>query len=202
MADIPSNIEGILKELDDQTKFLSMCLTVYLQIFYSPQEKKGMLDQVAGSAFVVIQKALWSEILMLINRLADHAGKPNEEKLSFERLYSEIGKSDLVLARKLRKTWRTIEGSIRAEVKRDRITYLAHIGLKYALSGELRRDIIRPGMVKKAIQTFQDFMLIVLHHYYPDRTFTYDSSLAHGGDDLIAVIEDGLRYRELEKHKS
>jgi hypothetical protein len=56
-------------------------------------------------------------------------------------------------------------------------------------------------MVKRAIQTFQHFMLIVLNHYYPDRTFTYDSELVDGGDDLIAVIEDGLHYRELQKQE-
>jgi hypothetical protein len=200
MADLPPEIREIFKELEEQVQWLWACLTVYTDIFYGPKEQSRMLEEAAGTAFIVLGKALWSEMLMLMSRLTDPSGHRSKERLCFERLYSEIRSIDKDLGRKLKKAFAEIKG-MREPLEGFRNTHLAHFDLNYAKSGALRRYVIDPGMVKKALNLFREFLITVVKHYHPGSKPTYEASLADGGDDLIAVLEDGMAFRELKKKK-
>jgi hypothetical protein len=202
MTGIPPHIDDICKALDEQVKFLRFCWTVFDQIFDGSPRRSHLLNEVASTAFAVIGKALWTEIVMLICRLTDPATDSGQTRLSFEKLHSEIRKSgEDELAKKLRPLFKKINGRIRQQSKEYRNTRLAHLDFQFAMRGLDRVDLIHVGLVKEAIATFQDYFMTILTHYYPDRKLSFDSTISFGGDDLVAVLEDGMRFREAKKKR-
>jgi hypothetical protein len=200
---MPQDIQKTLRRLQQEFHWLLAHWAIYDQLFNASESTYKMLQSCSREAFGCIQNSLETEIIMSLSRLTDVPKQPkgDNERLSFWKLRSQITKSaEKDLSRKLREPFKTIEDGTR-QIREHRDKRLAHLSSKVAIGEQLVLDRIPVRTIEDAIKALGDVMSTVLHHYQPDTEFKYDVPVSYEGGELVSLLRDGLRLRELIEEK-
>jgi hypothetical protein len=197
MAEIPEPLKSVFEKIKERA-FLVMChWKIYTDIFRHSELRTELLNESAPEAFISIQIALETEIILALSRLTDERGKDNQQKLSLEKLHEEIKKSDeIALLRSLRTKLKDIKDKCE-KIREYRNTYLAHLDFNTLMSRTPGPDSVTFNMIEEVIRAFNDYLSTFEQYYEPDTEFTYGVSFTTSGNALIEVLKYGLRLEEL-----
>ncbi len=166
----------------------------YVALFGTKPSRIDLMNKVAPLFFRIVQDSLWEDTILHIARLTDPPKSMGKENLSIQSLPLLVEDEDLK---------QNLEEKIEiaktaSEFCRDwRNRRIAHRDLKLAIE-----DGITPLMpasrkaIKDALSSIVDVLnLITLH--YQDSTTIFDVPNGYGGgESLLYVIDDGLRFDE------
>lgn len=170
----------------------------YVALYGTKPSRIDLMNKSAPIFFRIVQDSLWEVTLLHIARLIDPPKSAGKENLSIKRLPLLVSDQYLI---------KTLEGKIhiaiqKSEFCRDwRNRRIAHRDLKLAIEEGI--NSLKPAsrkMVREAIDSIADVLNIVTQ-YYNDSTTAFDApSGSGGGESLLYIIDDGLKFDE-EKTK-
>src|SRR5271157_3512876 len=198
MSDMPESIKDIFNELKNQVVWLHTKWENYRQVF-GTSEKLKLLDECAHAFFLIIHNALIDDVLMSLSKLTDPAGKKTKKHLSFEKLQKRVKKNcDHELASQLQAKLDDLKKKSEV-IRTHRDKRLAHLDTEVAMKQGLNLDKISVKMVEEALALAGEYMNIIEGHYYQTGTYEFAIASYGDGDALVAILKDGLHFKELLK---
>jgi len=138
---------------------------------------------------------------MSLSKLTDPAGKKTKKHLSFEKLQKRVKKNcDHELASELQARLDDLKKKS-GVIRTHRDKRLAHLDSEVAMKQGLNLNKISVKMVEEALALAGEYMNAIEGHYYPTE-FLYEGGISSprgDGNDLVAILKDGLRFKELLK---
>jgi hypothetical protein len=169
------------------------------------QERRKLLDEVAGTFFALVQQNFLLEVQLAIARLGDPAQQGPNSNMTLHKLAAEIGavyQEPLDLPVKHFLAALTSELATFAmtseKVRERRNKYLAHSDYDHAL-GKHPVPILTPtrAEIDGALATLRSALHLVTTHFGEIPT-AYQAVNAEGtGESLVGMIKAGMRYYEL-----
>ena len=200
MTDKPDDVKSTLDRLEQEFAWPLLHWAVYMQIFGRSELQVDMLNVAASKAFVSIQVALLHEVLMALSRLTDKKATGKFENLTLEFLEAQIGKKDKTLSENLQgKLECTRKKCERIDAHRNKL--LAHLERDQEEIKNLKP--IRIKDIDEAIVSIYDYLNICHKSCYPGSRLAVDPMplFLEAGDQLVSLVKDGLRLRELIDEK-
>jgi hypothetical protein len=200
---IPSEIAEIFVKLEEQVLWLLLHWQVYSQLFNHSKQRRRMLKECANIAFFSFEIGLESEILMSLSRLTDEPLSGDKERLSFEKLHSQIRAArEDELSRKLRVLIKDIRNKC-DKIRDHRDNLLAHLNFNINMRKVPTPDLATASDIEAAIKSVAQYMNTIQEHYGQKST-NYDfvaGISTQDGDALITWLKMGLRLDELIREK-
>jgi hypothetical protein len=197
MSDIPKPIRDIFEKIKQRAMFVQLHWKIYNDLFNRSRLRTDMLNECDPAFFSLFQIALVNEIIMSLSRLTDERGTDDRQRLSFEKLQEEIGKSgEYALARDLRDKIRNIRKKCK-KIRKYRDKYLAHQDYRTAMEELRSTDPVTIQMITEASEAFNDYMSTLEQHYQPNTEVKYGVSFTVSGDHVIWLLKNGLHLQEL-----
>ena len=201
MSDMPESIKDIFNELKNQVTWVHTKWENYRQVFGTSEKRLRLLDECAHAFFLIIHNALIDDVLMSLSKLTDPAGKKTKKHLSFEKLQKRVKKNcDHELASELQARLDDLKKKS-GVIRTHRDKRLAHLDSEVAMKQGLNLNKISVKMVEEALALAGEYMNAIEGHYYPTE-FLYEGGISSprgDGNDLVAILKDGLRFKELLK---
>jgi hypothetical protein len=170
----------------------------YVALYGTKPSRIDLMNKAAPRFFRIVQDSLWEVTLLHIARLTDPPKSAGKDNLSIKRIPQLLSDQKLIKAVEAK-----IEiASQKSEFCRDwRNRRIAHRDLKLAIEEGI--NPLKPAsrkMVKEALDSIADVLNIVTQ-YYKESTTIFDApNDSGGGESLLYVIDDGLKWDE-EKTK-
>lgn len=164
----------------------------YEDLFGTKPSRIDLMNKAAPRFFRIVQDALWENTILHISRLTDPPKTMNKENLSIQRLPLIV--EDKELKQNLKK--KIDKAKTNSKFCRDwRNRRIAHSDLKLAI--EDRSTPLEPSSRKAINDTLSAIVDVInqvtLHYQVSNTVFDVHNRLG-GGESLLYIIDDGLRF--------
>ena len=198
---VPARIVEIYDLLKTEVTWMHGRWKVYRQLFGTSEQRVQLLNAAASNFFYFVQDVLIDDVQVTLSKITDPPRSRQYENLSLTLLQERIDEvAEPEFAQELSQI--LMEAKSACEPFRMRRNKkLAHLDLETARAIENPLPGISREMVEKALLQVRTY-LNRIEQYYNDAEFGYEHFLLKSdGDQLIAVLKDGLRYEELVQER-
>lgn len=195
----PPDVKEIHEELSQEVSWLHAQWGLYCELFATSQETLALLNEAAGGFFHLVQKSLFSTVVLGICRLTDSAiqitAKNRNENLSLHRLVLVLDRPEHhALCAEVSKMLEDSQSAWKA-MRTLRHKQLAHSDLP-THRGTLPLPPITKNQIDEALAAIASIMNRIDVHFLESET-AYGYPIYMGGAPaLIRVIRDGLDARK------
>lgn len=184
----------VFTHLVNETVWLSDKWREYRSLFMRSENRIALLNQAAGRFFASLDGMLWEDVLLHLCRLTDPTKVMGHKQLTIRRLPQYLAGVPIAGA-----VVKLVDEAVsRTEFARDwRNRRIGHHSLARAIDPHARDlAFASPELVTTALVAI-GAPLIAVHRHFIDDGLSFDIPGGPGdADDLVAVLDDGLRARE------
>jgi len=175
---------------------------IYRQLFAESPERIEILNACAANLFYFLHETLLNDVQLTLSKLADPATTRGRANATLQRLVDEItALNELPLADKLRLLLtKYIASCEKIKLRRNKqIAHYDHATLLLQYGGG-PSDPLGPSRqeIEGALGALRDFMTSADSYLTRSETAYQHVISISGGEALISVLRQGLRYRELQ----
>ncbi|XUX01082.1 MAG: hypothetical protein TUN42_03570 [Dehalogenimonas sp.] len=173
---LPDDIRLVYQALANEVVNLNIISKVYFGLFETREDTNQLLH-IANATFVVIHRALLTELILTITRLCDPVSSVGKKNITLNILKSYFGESDPIFSKvaefeRLCKSFKTF-----------RCQVLAHKDKQTVLN---RDEVKIPDFkmkVDKIIELTADIMNTFFNRFVPNESLGFEFPIIHGGPD-------------------
>jgi AbiU2 len=194
---MPEPLKSRWEALDEETNWLHGRWKIYRQLFGTSPERVEVLNESAGAFFYIIQTVLMNDVELTLSKFADAARTSGRHNLTLESLVKDVSQFDATLCKELNGMLVDYRRLCQKVIHR-RHKQLAHFDLA-TLMAEKSTPI--PGAsrqeIEDALRALRMFMNALQRKFTDAETAYGEIVLTTDGDQLLSVLQRGLRYQEL-----
>ena len=201
---LPESLRPTWEALYNEVIAVHVHWIIYRQLFGESEHRINLLNASASSFFSVIQATLLDDVQLTLSKLADPAATGSKANATLERLISEMATlSERPLIDKLKELLIEFRGSC-GQIKRRRNTQIAHYDHATLLQQYSSGSTVPLGPSRQEIE---DALGALRRFMEPIESYLTSSATAYrrfvsraDGEALILVLQQGLRYQELQNN--
>jgi hypothetical protein len=195
---MPANISKVFEVIEKETIWLHEQWAIFGQLFFKSSERIDLLNKCASSFFALIGEVILNDMQLTLCKLTDPASTLTRagtfDNLSLRQLQQRVKASEPKLAGRLKKLLKQLEVKCKPSRKwRDK--FGAHLDLATATQKAPLPDITKKD-IEESLEILRDYMNMI-KEYYGDRISPYTPRINGDADELVNILGNGLRYKEL-----
>jgi hypothetical protein len=200
LANVPSDVSDLWRELDYEVTWLHGRWQIYRQLFGTSEERVEILNRSAGTVALVLQELLLDDIQLGLSKLGDPPMTRRFKNLTVTALVQAVSNHEPALGPALSASLQTYQGAC-DKIRTRRNKWIAHFDHdtlvnRHAtpLTGPSREEI------ELALSALRGLMNTVKLHYNDSQTAYEMIMLENDGEHLIAMLKRGIRYQQLVRN--
>ena len=200
---MPEPLQSHWQALEEETIWLHGRWKIYRQLFGTSPERIEVLNESAGAFFYIINLVLMNDVELTLSKLADPTSTSGKQNLTLECLLNDLAElGDTTFYKEVAR----MLGEYRQRCKKvihRRNKQLAHFDLATLMTAK-SAPIPGPSRqeIEDALLALRIFMNALQRKFARTETAYRDILLTTDGDQLLLVLEHGLRYQHLEAAKA
>lgn len=195
---IPSKFVDLFKRINHEVVWMHFVWSIFRQL-YGSEESVAVLNTSGGAAALVIQESLLDDVMLSLARLLDppSSGK-NKDNLVIEALRPLVVLlNDVKQVDAFDNALRNMRDSSR-KIFEHRNKRIAHSDMGVSLAMSKLPGVSR-NEIQEVLHHCHEVMNVITLNFGIGETI-YKEVTAHGdGSSLIAILQDGLRLRQIRR---
>jgi len=194
-----SDLENVLKAVNDQVILLSYRWKIFCQLFDSGQDNIDVLNKSGSNVFELFQRLALDDVMISLSKLTDPEGVGDKENASVRNLLAKASAHlKLESNAEIEALMAKLDGHVE-NLRKHRHKVLAHADLRHALTA-CALPAVTYDDLENAMATLQSIISKIASEVYGWTTH-YSPTIPYGcgGDTLLAVLTRGHGLPQLKR---